>query len=728
MKESYFPIFTAPCIVSNRKTVFQKTGERVTVEAPGNLMKQLIQLCDGTRTHERIIQILGKKWEKDSVEGLMGGLFKETILLDARCMSREAWRIAENPMRFPTNVTDKDVAELVRKAYERHQSESTNCNYFMCSNSHEILLAQRRSIRSFSGKAIPLQSLINLLWSAYGEFTSARDRRIHRTVPSAGALYPLVVHVALFTEIGEIQSGVYAVSYGPCESVGLKIISKDVLRFSRAFLNPTSILNGTQGVIVISGAWSITGEKYGNRSMLYVPLEAGHAAQNILIEAVERGVATLEVGGFIDALLGEAVNLPSGYQPLTTIVFGMEGKSPNPSSSIMEISWTIPMAGNYRPPFITASARVSSARNWSHGRDASPQMAQTKAIAEAKEWASCGCIPDHLKKASFIELEGAVDPRNIVRFHPSQYRVKGFPFKPFSSREKYEWVEGHNIVLGSTMHILADLVYFPYFPETPYYAFSNSSGCAAHPDKQIAIEKATLELVERDAFMNAYMCRLKLPTVAQNTLPDAIQERINHLQAHGFRVWIIDHSIDLAPVIFIFVQNEALGFTACASSASFSIENAMNHAFMEVEASILSRLQSGPSLPIKPNEVGTPRDHGRLYEQKQYFRHADFMVNSNERIPFSRIGSGVAHTWKELLTRFERKKWQLLIIPLHLSGEYGGNEGMHIIRSIVPGMVPMTFGYRQEPAGMERVYTITKEFGGKKLSYQQLTKFPHPFA
>jgi hypothetical protein len=70
---------------------------------------------------------------------------------------------------------------------------------------------------------------------------------------------------------------------------------------------------------------------------------------------------------------------------------------------------------------------------------------------------------------------------------------------------------------------------------------------------------------------------------------------------------------------------------------------------------------------------------------------------------------------------------RLITISMQLSEEYGGNDGLHIVRAIVPGLTPMTFGYRQEPAGMERVYKIAEKVGGKKLSYGELTKFPHPF-
>ncbi|OHB05761.1 MAG: hypothetical protein A3A26_03720 [Candidatus Zambryskibacteria bacterium RIFCSPLOWO2_01_FULL_47_14] len=79
------------------------------------------------------------------------------------------------------------------------------------------------------------------------------------------------------------------------------------------------------------------------------------------------------------------------------------------------------------------------------------------------------------------------------------------------------------------------------------------------------------------------------------------------------------------------------------------------------------------------------------------------------------------------MERFTKNNLRLLTIPLYLSDEYGGSGNLHIVRAIIPGLIPMTFGNRQEPAGMERIYRIGKEFGGKELSYGELTKLPHPF-
>jgi len=723
MKRVFLPLVVARLIVSGRKTVFCTTNEEMVVEAPRKLIQQLVTLCDGRRSIDQIVELLKGDWDELSVRSLVNGLRRRHILVDGRQISDEAWKLVESPTGVPFSLNDKEKTHLVEKALQR-QREGLNGNvYKIVSTSYIKLLERRHSIRSFSGD-VPLQNIVNMLWSAYGEINNGR-----RTVPSAGALYPLKIHVALLRKTENLIPAIYHVYLGLPRSIGFGLVSTDINRFARSFTDPI-MFEGAHGVIVISGSFRVTAEKYGSRSMLFVPLEAGHAAQNINIVAVEYNIATVEIGGFKEILLAEAINLPKYYHPLITVIFGCEGYATkaNASDKKTEIRWNIPAIGRYRPPFAIASARVSQKRSWSHGRDALPSLAYTKAVAEAKEWAACGNIPNNLVRAAFVNLETAIDPRNIIKFHPAQYRLKGFPFKPFDEKMNYEWTEGYDEATGSVIHILADLVYFPYFPKIPCYAYANSSGVAAHPDRQKAVETSTLELIERDSFMIAYLTRLQFPTVRGNSLPESIRKRIRELRKVGFQVWIKDHSLDLAPVVCVIVQGKEFTYTAVASCASFNVEYALDHALMEAEALVLARLQNGPAKSIKPQEVIWPLDHGRLYGQRQYFHHADFLIRSQNKITFQDIGKEVAQSWQELLSRFTAKGWRLFTIPLYLSDEYGGNGDLHIIRSIVPGMVPMTFGFRQEPAGMERTYVIARELGNREFSYRELTKFPHPFA
>lgn len=725
MNSESIPVMWASVLVADYRTIFTTFRKEVVVEVPRAVISQLVDVCNGNRKLGEVIDIMSQDWDRESVKGLLEELSQNQIIVDGRALENEFWQNITNPMRFPTKVSNEDVAYLVSQATKRHRKEKLDRAYKPSRSSLSEIISRRKSVRTFSGEVIEFQTFIDLLWSVYGECLTS-DGCTHRTVPSAGALYPLMIHVGLFAKTGDLDRGIYKVLYDQEGSVGFSLVSADVLRLTRSFLSPADIQKGIHGVVIISGSFTVSNQKYGNRSMLYVPLEAGHSAQNILLEATRQGVATLEIGGFVDELLAQAVELPYEYHPLTLVAFGKEGNSSNLAESpILQVDWAIPMARGYTPGFAIASARLSKERSWSHGRDPSPEMALKKAISETKEWTSCGCIPD-LICASYGELDNTIDPREIIRFHKSQYRIKGFPFEEFDEEVRYNWTQGVDLD-GNKFHILADHVYFPYFPETSYYCFSNSSGCAAHPDRQTAIETGTLELVERDAFINSYFCKLDMPVVSNNTLPNYIQKRIQDLQAVGFKVWIVDHSLDLAPVVFVMAQSIEHAFTTCASCSSFDVEHAVSHALMEVEASVLHRLQYGVLDKILPNEVVWPNDHGRLYGQKNYFQNADFLVGSHKFVSFREIGGNTSRTWDDLLVCFESKGWKHLVVPLTLSDDYGGNGDLSIVRVIVPGIMQMTFGYRQEPAGMRRLYEVAERFGRGNLTYSQLTKFPHPF-
>jgi len=722
MDKTFLPLVAARLVIVRGKTTFHLCDKEVIVEAPRKLMEQLVVLCNGKRPVNQIIGLLKNRWDEKSLLGLVDDLRHRNILIDGSAASEVAWELVENPIGFPLFLSEEDKIRLVEKSKQRQKEGVRGEKYRILPSLYENLLKKRRSIRTFTGN-VPFQSIVNMLWSAYGEIENGR-----RTVPSAGALYPLQLHVVLLRQTGPLAPAVYRVHLGSPDAVGFDLVSMDINRFARSFIDPM-MMEGAQGVIVISGSFKVTAEKYGSRSMLFVTLEAGHAAQNINITAVEHGIATVEVGGFKEKLLAEAVNLSRQYHPLITIIFGLEGKLVKKESlnTKIEVQWQIPN-GRYRPPFAIASARLSEKRSWSHGRDAVPRLAYIKAVAEAKEWTACGNIPNDLVRSTFADLETAIDPRSIIRFHPAQYHLRGFPFRPFDEKAEYAWTEGRDEVTGARVYILADHVYFPYFPKTPYYCYANSSGVAAHSDRQKAVETSTLELVERDSFMIAYLTRLRFPTVQERTLPESIRKRIRKLHKNGFRVWVKDHTLDLAPVMCVIAQSEEFTYTPCASCASFDVEYALDHALMEVEALVLARFQNGSAKPIKPHEVIWPLDHGKLYGQKRYFHMADFLMRGHRRVAFREAGKGSAQSWHELLDRFSTKGWHLFTVPLYLSKEHGGNGELHIIRSIVPGMVPMTFGFRQEPAGMERIYAVGKELGKKKLSYRELTKFPHPFA
>jgi SagB-type dehydrogenase family enzyme len=91
---------------------------------------------------------------------------------------------------------------------------------------------------------------------------------------------------------------------------------------SRAALEQEAVREAP-AVFVLAGVYSRTAQKYGNaRSPRYVHMEAGHAAQNLLLEAVALKLGAVPVGAFDDEQVQKVLGLRGEEQPLYLIPVG----------------------------------------------------------------------------------------------------------------------------------------------------------------------------------------------------------------------------------------------------------------------------------------------------------------------------------------------------------------------------------------------------------------------
>ncbi len=161
----------------------------------------------------------------------------------------------------------------------------------------DTAISGRRSTREFSSTPLPLRLIGQLLWAGQG-VTSSDGKR---TAPSAGGLYPLELYVVTSTQV---------MHYLPD---GNRVeIRNDVdhrRELSDAALGQRSIANAP-AIIVVAAARARTRSKYGARADTFVALEAGHATQNILLEATERSLAAFPVGGLDPARVSRVLALP----------------------------------------------------------------------------------------------------------------------------------------------------------------------------------------------------------------------------------------------------------------------------------------------------------------------------------------------------------------------------------------------------------------------------------
>jgi len=179
-------------------------------------------------------------------------------------------------------------------------------------------IARRRSIRDFTPEPISQSQLSQILWAAQGK-SNTWGR--HRTVPSAGATYPLEIFVAGGkNSVEEIDDGVYHYDIYT-HSLTLHHRGDVRLELARAALGQRFIYEVPVD-IVICALYHRTLAHYGSRGERYIHIEVGHAAQNLCLQATVTGLGAVTIGAFYDEQVTKLLNLPEKEQPLYIIPVG----------------------------------------------------------------------------------------------------------------------------------------------------------------------------------------------------------------------------------------------------------------------------------------------------------------------------------------------------------------------------------------------------------------------
>jgi SagB-type dehydrogenase family enzyme len=182
----------------------------------------------------------------------------------------------------------------------------------------EAALLERRSRRSFARSPLNLQEVSQLLWAAQG-FT---DRQGGRTVPSAGALYPMEIYLAA-GNVENLPAGVYR--YRPRERKLIPNGKGDRRAGLAAAAWGQDWMKAAAAVVVIAGVYGRTTKKYGERGVRYTHMEVGHVAQNVYLQAVSLGLGTTIVGAFKDSEMKRLLGLRDNEEPLALLPVGRPG-------------------------------------------------------------------------------------------------------------------------------------------------------------------------------------------------------------------------------------------------------------------------------------------------------------------------------------------------------------------------------------------------------------------
>jgi ribosomal protein S12 methylthiotransferase accessory factor len=304
------------------------------------------------------------------------------------------------------------------------------------------------------------------------------------------------------------------------------------------------------------------------------------------------------------------------------------------------------------------------------------------------------------------ELEGDVlDPRAFPLYDDEQYARPGFPYARFDPTVPHPWVRGSRLESGDDVWVPA---LFGYLSLTTYaenlICQGSSNGLAAATTPEEAALRATLELVERDAFMSAWLSgAASRPIELDGSLDDDLREALAGIAELGGTV-----ELRLLPTSACgtTVLALALGDGESWPGVTLGLAADLDPA-LALRGAILELCQTGPYLRklMRSGARDVPADAAAV---RELLDHAAYYFAPSRRRNFDRLRAG-RDTVVLTPTGGERSlaacttalaEAGVRVAIVDVTSADVATIPMRVVRAVSPDLQPISFG-----AGLERVPT-----------------------
>jgi ribosomal protein S12 methylthiotransferase accessory factor len=342
--------------------------------------------------------------------------------------------------------------------------------------------------------------------------------------------------------------------------------------------------------------------------------------------------------------------------------------------------------------------------------------------------------------------ERALNPHDCG-LHDAEFYSANPALQPFSENTEIRWVEGYSLTQQRTVLVPTQLVYHggPADRE-PRFVFSNSNGCATGTCLEEAILFGILEVIERDALMLHWLAMLSPTRISLDAVGSPhLQVLLARLRVAGYEVTVLDARVDMPiPTTIAVVRRRDAGYGAFSIGASchFDPERAVLSSISDAAARHVGfaerTCRAAATLRAMLADFRLVRaipDHGALYGLPDAARHASFLTEGRE-IPYE----AVFKQWNnevpqsvdlredvDYLLRILARAGLPKVIVVDQTSTEGLRAGLHTVKILIPGAIPVDFGYGKcRAAGLPRLAMVAASAGRRLTPIRD--RIPHPFA
>src|SRR3989344_5348910 len=291
------------------------------------------------------------------------------------------------------------------------------------------------------------------------------------------------------------------------------------------------------------------------------------------------------------------------------------------------------------------------------------------------------------------------------------------------------------LITGNEILLPAQLLYIPYLYQNPepLIRFPISTGAAAGETLNDASYRGICEIIERDAFMIAYLNKTPSPKIDLQSISDKTIRRIrNILKRYKLELIIIDLTNDLEVPVFASILLDKTGLGPAVSvglKAGFDIKETMVGA---IEESLMMRswirdkfIYTDPKYKRGKNII-TIEDRAHFWFPVSSIKYLDFWLkNENfKKINVKNLRSSNNNLEKATLLLRERG---IDAIYVDIIDKEIKKYNFKVVKVIIPKLCPLYLDEGHPYLGVERLYNVPVKmrFFRNKKTENQLNKIPH---
>jgi ribosomal protein S12 methylthiotransferase accessory factor len=347
------------------------------------------------------------------------------------------------------------------------------------------------------------------------------------------------------------------------------------------------------------------------------------------------------------------------------------------------------------------------------GKGLSPSEAVRSAVGEALERYSASLTdPDRIVWARPDCLDGdRLDPREFPLYTDEQYGRCDFPYRRFDETIEHPWVLGRWLNSDEDVWIPAVLAFLS-VTIGPEHLFcqGTSNGLAASVDPVDAALRATLELVERDAMMVAWLTGASGQRIDVDAEVDPqLRSALDAISSVGGspEVYLLPTSVCGTTMVCLALGDGVSwpGITM-GLGADLDPTAALRAAVLELYQTgpyLAHLLRSrGPEVPRAPGFVREMLDHATFYFPRERARAFDRLRASNTRISFNSIPAWEGdRSLASCASALETAGVRVALVDVTSSDLATGPY--RVMRAVSPDLQPISYGHGLEFAPLERI-------------------------